>query len=129
MKKFKTVLAGIITIATTISCLAVSANAGTVSLSRGQAAGVTSVIGASGVEIYGECSSSSGSSVVFTLRRSFSTSTSIVVASYTVSRGGTIGKIPFSGYDPLTMWQFTVSPSDPRNLVGVASGYAIPLGG
>lgn len=124
MKKFKTVLAGIITIATAISCLAVPANAGTVSLSRGQAAGVTSVIGAGNVRYYGECSSSSGSSVVFTLRRSFSTSTSIVVASHTVTRGNRFPEQRLPGYDPLTMWQYTVSPIDPRNLVGVASGYA-----
>lgn len=124
MKKFKKCIAAFLAIASAISCLALPANADTVSLRRGQAAGVTSIIGSSGVKYYGECDSTSGSSVVFTLRYSFSTSTSVTVASHTVRRGGNTGVQTVTGYDSTTMWQYRVSPSDPRNLVGVASGYA-----
>lgn len=126
MKKFKKILAGIFAAVAVVSCVAVPTSAeGEISLRSGQAAAVTSIIGAPGVSFWGQCESTSGSSVVFTLRYA-SGSSMLTAKSFTLSRGRYY-EDSVSGYASTTMWQYRVQPINSYNLVGVAKGAAYPM--
>ncbi len=119
MRKFKKVIAGIITAASIMTCMALPASAETISIRRGDAGSQADIIGARQVEYTATCARTSGSYADFRLGYS-SSHYLITVDSFSLSPGASYSNKTIV-YDTGKMWTYSVfAPNNDLNCI--ASG-------